>query len=351
MTQAGKGIGGYMGKILRVDLTKENFKDEVIDPAILRQYVGGIGLGTKIIYDEVQPDVMPFDPDNRIVFMTGPLTGTAAPGSCRYEVHTLCTYNPKLCTSAYGGGFWAPELKWSGYDGIIIQGKSPNPVYLWIHDSKAEIRDASKIWGKDTHETEDLVREAIGAKVRVAAIGPAAENMMRGCIISNDKNHVASKGGEVLGSKNLKAIAVGGGKREPIPVFDPEGTKQLAKQWRESFSKGSGMRRKGAGNLRHWGNPEFFGDKSPWILWVKNMSDSEFAYEYGKAMWGVVEHSKVTPVLCYNCTIGCAYDCEIGSGPYKGEKLPYRAEQRIMKGLRGISASKMLERSSILRIF
>lgn len=336
MSKEEKINGGYMGKVLRVDLTKGSIKDEILDPEILRKYVGSLGLATKIMYDEVSPKVMPYDPENRLIFMTGPLTGTAAPGSSRYEVHTLNPFNPKLCSPGYGGGFWAVELKWSGYDGIIIQGQSAKPVFLWVHDDKAEIRDATSIWGKDTHETEDLVRGLIGVKASVATVGPAAENLVLGSIISNDKNHVASKGGDIMGSKRLKAIAVGGGKKKTIPIADPERAKEIAKQWREALSNNRGsMRRVNAGNLRTWGNPEFFGDRSPWIIWVKNLSDPEFAYEYGKAMWGMAETSKVTPVRCYNCTIGCAYDCEIGTGPYKGKKVTNAGGAENYEGFAG----------------
>jgi aldehyde:ferredoxin oxidoreductase len=324
--------GGYVGKILRVDLTKGSLRDEMLDPEVLRKYVGGLGLAAKIMYDEVSPNVKLFDPENRVIFMTGPFTGTAAPGSSRYTVFTLNSFNPKFCSPGYGGGFWAVELKRSGYDGIILQGQSPKPVFLWIHDDKAEIRDASTLWGKDTHETEDQVKELLGVKASVATIGPAGENLVRGSVISNDKRHIAAKAGDVLGSKRLKAIAVGGGKRKPVSVADSERAKQIASQWRE---RGSSKRRINAGNLRNWGRPEFFGEKSPWILWVKNLSDPEFAYEYGKGVWGVSETSKVNPIRCYNCTVGCAYDCEIGRGPYKGKVVTLTGGAENYEGFAG----------------
>lgn len=311
--------GGYMGKILRVDLTKSSTTDEMLDQDILRKYLGGFGLAVKIMHDEVPPDVKPYDAENRVIFMTGPLTGTDTPGASRYVVYSLNTFNPKFCTPGYGGGFWAVNLKRNGYDGIIIQGKSPKPVFLWVHDGNAEIRDASVVWGKDTRETEDLLRELLGVKASVAAIGPAGENVVGGSIILNDTNHIASKHGDILGSKKLKAIAVGGGKQETVPMAHPGRVNQLAKEFREILQKSSAMRRRDGGNLRTWGAPEFFKDKSPWILWVKNLSDPEFAYEYGKAMWELPKNSKITGRPCAKCWIGCSYDCEIGSGPYKGK--------------------------------
>jgi len=324
--------GGYIGKILRVDLTKGKLQDEILDPDVLRKYVGGLGVAAKIMYDEVSPNIMPYDAENLVVFMTGPLTGTVAPGSSRYVVYTLNSFNPKVCSPGFGGGYWAFELKRSGYDGIIIQGKSSKPVFLWIHNGTAEIRDASALWGKDTHETEDQVQELLGGKVRVATIGPAGENLVRGSIISNDKRHVAAKAGDVLGSKRLKAIAVGGGKGKRIPVAHKEQAKQIAKLWRgNGFSK----RRYNAGNLLNWGKPEYFGKVSPWLFWVKNLSDPEFGYEYGKAIWGIEENSKITPLPCYNCDIGCCYDCEIGTGPYKGKTVDLTGGAENYEGFAG----------------
>jgi len=118
--------GGYIGKILRVDLTKGKLQDEILDPDVLRKYVGGLGVAAKIMYDEVSPNIMPYDAENLVVFMTGPLTGTVAPGSSRYVVYTLNSFNPKVCSPGFGGGYWAFELKRSGYDGIIIQGNLRN---------------------------------------------------------------------------------------------------------------------------------------------------------------------------------------------------------------------------------
>ena len=278
---------------------------------------------------------MPFDPDNRIILLTGPLTGTAAPASCRYVVYTLNSFNPKFCSPGYAGGFWAVELKRSGYDGIIVQGQSKKPVYLWVHDRKAEIRDAGDLWGKDTHETEDLVKEKIGDKASVAAIGPAGENLVHGSVISNDKRHIAAKAGEVLGSKRLKAIAVGGGERMTVPMANAGEARKIAVAWREALLKSASNRRKDAGNLRNWGKPEFFGDRSPWILWVKNLSDPAFAYEYGKGVWDVAASSKIKPVSCFNCNIGCAYDCVIGSGPYKGKAVTLTGGAENYEGFAG----------------
>jgi aldehyde:ferredoxin oxidoreductase len=335
MSSERKERGGFMGKILRVDLTKEKVHDEVIDPKIRRKYVGGLGLAAKIMCDELSPKTMPFDAESRLIFLTGPLTGTPTPGGCRYVVYTLNSFNPKFCSPGFGGGFWATELKRSGYDGIIVKGQSKKPVFLWVHDSKVEIRDAAPVWGKDTHETEDMLQDQIGPKACVASIGPAGENVVRGSVISNDKRHIAAKAGDVMGSKKLKAIVVGSGERISVPVADPEWARKIALTWRENLLKSASNRRKDAGNLRSWGKPEFFGDRSPWILWVKNLSDPAFAYEYGKGIWGVAEVSKIKPIPCFNCNIGCSYDCEIGSGPYKGKIVTLTGGAENYEGFAG----------------
>lgn len=328
--------GGYAGKVLRVDLTTGKTTGEAFREEILRKYIGSFGLATKIMFDEVPPNVRPFDPENRVIFMTGPLTGTVAPSSSRHVVLTLNTEVPKVMAPGYAGGFWAAYLKFSGYDGIIIQGAAKDPVYLWVHDDSAEILDAKKYWGKDTHETEDLIKKEIGdRRTSVSTIGPAGETLSLGSVVSNDKRHISSKGGAILGSKKLKAIAVGGGKRIKVPMADEQMARKLTKEWREAYDTSGNVRRNKGGNLLYWGHPKYFGENSPWILLVKNLSDPEFAYLYGKGLWDLARVSKVTPYYCYNCNVGCNYDCEIGSGPYKGTVVTITGGAENYEGLGG----------------
>ncbi|MFQ6075067.1 MAG: aldehyde ferredoxin oxidoreductase family protein [Candidatus Bathyarchaeia archaeon] len=314
--------GGYMGKILRVDLTTEKVTEETFEEGTLRKFVGGLGLATKIMYDEVSPNVRPFDPENRVVFMSGPLSGTAAPASSRHVVYTLNETIPRMCSPGFAGGFFAVYLKIkNGYDGIIVQGAAKNPTYLWIHDGQTEFLDAGKIWGKETFETEDMTKEQVGdPEASVSCIGPAGEKLMKGAIVLNDRRHHSTKGGAILGSKKLKAIAVGGKKKQKVPLADEKKALEVAREWRTTLLESwVGKRRSKAGNLRYWGHPKYFRERSPWILMVKNLSDPEFAYKYGWAFWRTVEASKVTPKYCFNCPIGCAYDIEIGVGPHKGK--------------------------------
>ena len=206
---------GYIGRILYVDLTHEKFEVRELDEKDVDMFVGGIGLATKIIAEEMDPRVDPFSPDNVLVFMTGPLTGTIVPCTGRYVV---AAKSPLTLGwgEAHASGFWAVELKKAGFDGIVVKGRASNPVYLWIHDGEVEIRDASKLLGLTLPETELKIKEELGKDVRVAAIGPAGEKLVRYAAIANDITpdgpRVAGRTGmgAVMGSKNLKAIAVKG---------------------------------------------------------------------------------------------------------------------------------------------
>jgi len=207
-----------MGKFLRINLTDGAIKEEKISDEVLKMFIGGRGLGVKILYDELKPGVDPLSPENKIVILAGPLTGTAAPSSGRW---CSVTKSPLTGTihDSHSGGFFGPELKFAGFDGIIIEGASEKPVYLWVHDGEAELRDASHLWGKDTHDTTDIICKELGdEKIKVACIGPAGENLVKIACIINDKHRAAGRGGHgaVLGSKKLKAIAVRGTQRVTI---------------------------------------------------------------------------------------------------------------------------------------
>jgi len=204
--------GGYMGKILRVNLTEGTLRDEMLSEDVLKMWLGGRGLGVYLMLKEVDPRVDPLSPENKLIILTGPLTGTAAPESGRWCSVTKAPLTGTIHDS-HSGGKWGPELKFAGYDGIIIEGASEKPVYLWIHNGKAELRDAKHLWGKDTHATTDILIEELGDKnIKVMCIGPAGENLVKFACLINDKGRAAGRGGHgaVMGSKKLKAIAVRG---------------------------------------------------------------------------------------------------------------------------------------------
>ena len=204
-------MSGWMGTIIRVDLAKGTIKKEPLNLKYAHDYVGARGLGSKYLCEEVDPKVDPLGPDNKLIFMTGPLTGTAAGCGGRYQVVAKAPLTGTI-GAANSGGHFGPELKFAGYDGIIFEGVSEKPVYLYIKDELVELRDAAGLWGKTVYETTDLLNEACGDSFRVACIGPAGEN---GCLFSgvmNDKHRAAGRGGmgAVMASKKLKAVAVRG---------------------------------------------------------------------------------------------------------------------------------------------
>jgi len=222
-------LGGYMGKILRVNLTTGKTSEEPLNEEIARKFIGARGYGAKIIFDEVSHNTDPLGSENKLIFATGPLTLTTAPTGGRYNVITKSPLNGVIAGSN-SGGFFGPGLKKAGYDMLIVEGKSEKPVYLWITDEKVEIKDASHLWGKDTHETTDTILSELGNKnIKVACIGPAGENLVKFACIINDKARAAGRTGvgAVMGSKMLKAVAVKGNKRAPIA--NPEKFKEVLK--------------------------------------------------------------------------------------------------------------------------
>jgi len=218
---------GYADRILRVDLSRGRIWKVSMDHSLLRRFIGGSGLAAKILFDETGPDTDPLSPENLLIFMTGPVTATNVPMSGRYQV-----VSKSPLTGIYGesdsGGSWGPELKKAGFDGIVISGRSAKPVYLWISDGDAELRDASHIWGMDTYETDRAVRDETDRYAVIACIGPAGEKLARIAGIINDGKHGRAAArcglGAVMGSKLLKAIAVRGTGR--IEVADPDGLQE-----------------------------------------------------------------------------------------------------------------------------
>ena len=214
-------MNGYMGTIIRVDLSKGTIKKEPLNMEAAKDFVGARGLGTKYFCDEVDPKIDPLGPDNNLIFMTGPLTGTAAACSGRFEVVAKAPLTGTI-GAANSGGHFGPELKYAGYDGIIFEGVSDHPVYLYINDDEVELRDASGLWGKTVYETTDELNRICGQSFRVSCIGPTGENLCLYAGVMNDKHRAAGRGGlgAVMGSKKLKAVVVKGTKS--IYVARPE---------------------------------------------------------------------------------------------------------------------------------
>jgi aldehyde:ferredoxin oxidoreductase len=209
---------GYNGKILRVNLTNGSITADKLDELFCRRYIGGAGFVTYYMMKELQPGIDALGVENKLMFMMGPMTGLSISGSGRN-----CVGCKSPLTGGYAksevGGFWGAEVRRAGFDGIIIEGKSPKPVYLWIKDGEVQLKDAAHLWGKPTKETEEIIRAELGdARIRVSSIGPGGENLVRYACVMNDLKEAAGRGGTgaVMGSKNLKAIAARGNKTPEI---------------------------------------------------------------------------------------------------------------------------------------
>jgi aldehyde:ferredoxin oxidoreductase len=220
-------MGGYNGKILRVNLSKMSLSDEPMTYEIARKYIGGAGFVAYFLWKELKGGEDALGPQNKLIFALGPVTGLTLPGASRYCVGAKSPLTGGIAKSE-SGGFWMAELKRSGYDVLIFEGKAERPTYLWINDGQAVLKEASQLWGKEIKETQSTLRNELNdQRIQVAAIGPAGENLVRYACIMTGLFDACGRGGlgAVMGSKNLKAIAVRGHKLPEIA--NPEYIKTL----------------------------------------------------------------------------------------------------------------------------
>ncbi len=302
---------GYHGKILQVDLSARETKDVKLGEEDLRNFVGGAGLAARLLYPLMKKDLDPLSPENPLFFMTGPFTGTAVPFTGR---HTICAKSP--LTGIWGesssGGFFGVSLKSTGYDGVMIVGRSDKPVYLLVHDGAAEIKDASHLWGKGFYQTKDILTKEVGEKrARICAIGQGGENLIKYAAIMNDGGRAAGRCGlgAVMGVKKLKAIVVHGEKRPRVansgklkenikaalvvPI-----TELTALSTREMFRE--------FGTIGYLDMAMYLSDAP-----AKYFSESVFPVEDidGKALR---QKYTVTSIACSGCPIGCGRLTEYG---------------------------------------
>jgi aldehyde:ferredoxin oxidoreductase len=323
-----KNIGGYMGKVLRVDLTGERISEESPDPATLRKYVGGTGMGVKYLYEEVPPGVDWSDPENRIMFFAGPFSGTRVSGS---GIFSVVSKGPMtgMAGTTQANGYFAAFLKFSGFDGIVVQGRAERWLYLHVHDGVAELRDAAHLQGKDTRETEEAIKQEVGKQCSVFAIGPAGEHLVRFASIVGDHGHVAAHNGlgAVMGSKKLKAIVAERGKKK-VPVARPDDLTVLAKALLEDALKAmptlSSLGTAGALPMLHR-----IGQ-----LPVRNYTTSIFPENEKFSGEYLRTHFKVTPTTCWACGISHCRLTEVTEGPYKG----FQGEEPEYEGVAAMSS-------------
>ncbi|MFH1030994.1 MAG: aldehyde ferredoxin oxidoreductase C-terminal domain-containing protein [Chloroflexota bacterium] len=312
---------GYTGKLLRVNLTKEQITEELIDTETARKFIGGTGLGVKYLYEEVPPGVEWSDAKNRLIMMSGPLAGTKVSGSGTFSVVTKgCLTNG--ATASQANGFFGAFLRFSGFDGVIIEGTAKRWVYLHIFDGKAELKDASHLLGKDTWETGQLIQEELGKtqhEISVFGIGPAGENLVKFAGIFGDKGHTAPHNGSgaVMGSKKLKAVAVERGKAA-IKLANPDKLSAIARQLHENIVNDPEARE----NVYRWGTLGGIMRGTGSYIPVKNYTTNVFEiskedFEKFSPQY-IRSHFQPKPHPCWACRLHHCHIFTIPDGPYAG---------------------------------
>ncbi len=307
---------GYMGRILRVDLGNRTVLYEPLNRRWARDFIGGRGLGMRYLFEEVDPNCDPMGPDNKLIMMTGPLTGTKAPTGARYMVMTKSPLTGAVTCSNSGGHFPA-MLKKTGIDGIIFEGCSEDPVYLHVTEKGAVLRPAGPLWGKDTHQTTDLLKKETDKKARVACIGPAGEKGVLFAGIMNDKDRAAGRSGvgTVMGAKRLKAVVVVGDLE--VPLADKATFQSLAKtyvaKFKESFKDQPPP-------LRTYGTAiTIIGTQNAGVFPTRNFQQGTFEKWEEIGGEALTEKFLVKPAACFSCPIACGRVTRITEGPYQGE--------------------------------
>lgn len=302
---------GYKNKILRVDLTNGRFSEEPLSEDLIRKFIGGRGFGAKLLYDDLKAGIDPFSEENELIFVAGPLAGTNAQSFGRLKVFFKSPLTGTYFKSS-SGGYFAAEMKFAGLDVIIVKGKAEKPVYLWIHDGKYEIRDASYLSNLDCDDTHTLIREELGdPRIRIACIGPAGENLVKFAGIFTDRRACGrGGGGAVMGSKNLKAIAIRGHKE--VEVFDKEGFSEAVKEQIKAYQA----------------HPNFasFSETGTQIAEFTNilgMFPTKNFKEGVLPRWELIEGSefnkiRVRKTRCYSCMVHCGNISKINTGKFRG---------------------------------
>lgn len=305
---------GFHGKLLRVDLTQEKIETQDIPDDLIQNYLGGSGIAVNMLFEQLDAKIKnPLDPQAVLVIITGLLTGTGVPTGCKAS---FCAHSP--LTGIWGessvGGNWSSQLKFTGFDGIVVTGKSKKPVYLWIHDGKCEVKSAAKVWGKDTYETARLLVKETAPNAQVAAIGVAGERLVKfAAVVVGVPQQPRAAGrcgmGAIMGSKNLKAIVVAGSQKPQI--FDNPGLRNSIKELMPGIrEKTEGLRKYGTGGSIQM--QEMWGD-----LPIKNFLESR--WEKGAARINgqtMMETMGKKNYACFSCPIACGKELNITTGEY-----------------------------------
>jgi aldehyde:ferredoxin oxidoreductase len=311
-------VGGYVGRILYVDLSRAKVTKNPLDLRMVRKFIGGRGLGIRVLYEELKSkDIDPYSPENLLIFATGPLTGTIAPSAGRYCVVTRSPLTG-TCLDSHAGGQFGPELKYAGYDFIVISGRAKKPVYLWIDDENVELRDAQNLWGKVVSETEKIIKEEVGdQEVKIATIGPGGEKSVSFASILNELHRAAGRGGAgaVMGSKNLKAIAVRGS--GGIRIDNVEAFMEVVREAHEIIKKHptTGL----SGTLPKYGTAGILNIMNEHgILPTRNFQTGIFEEAEKISGERMAETILKRNKACNSCVIRCSRFCIIDTGSYAG---------------------------------
>lgn len=306
--------GGYTGKILRINLTDRSFGEEKLPPEIAREFIGGAGLGIKYLYDEVAPGTDPLGVGNKLIFAPGPFTGTSVPCASRMSVVAKSPLTGAVGLALSGGQFPA-ELKFAGWDAIIVEGKAEKPVYISIRDSAVRFRDADHVWGTFTGDCQQIIKDELGDQnTRVICIGPAGERLSKIACLINERRAVGRKGlGAVMGSKNLKAIAIRGS--GTVPIASEEAYKAARTAMLKTMKESPVL------------YPEFAKNGTPMVvdllgamgmLSAKNWTATgEFVPVEGLGA-AAQDTRKIGKEHCYNCPVGCSQMKLAKTGSYAG---------------------------------
>ncbi len=301
---------GYAGKILRVNLSRRRIEIKNLSEEMCREYVGGKGFGAQILFEEMEPGTDPYDPSNLLIFATGPVNGTALSGAAKF-----CAIFKSPLTEIWGesqcGGYFAPQLKYAGYDMVIINGRSEKPVYITIKDDEVRVKDASHLWGEDTFETERTIKEDHGKENQVLSIGPAGENLVRYACISHAGGRQFGRcgAGAVMGSKRLKALAVSGS--GSVEISKPDDFDDFRREL-------NGKIRERLKSLTEYGTPAIMAlinttGTLPTRYWTEGRFEG-FERINATAMKRIVKRNKA----CYACAVACGKLSVIETGPYAG---------------------------------
>lgn len=305
---------GYRGKILRVNLTDKTFAEETLPEKTAKEYIGGAGFGVKYLFDEVSAKADPLGPENKLIFAVGPLSGTTAPCASRMAVASKSPLTGAVGMSLTGG-YFPVELKFAGFDALIIEGKSDQPVYIWINNGKVTFRSAEKVWGTSTIDCQQLIKDELNDQnVRIACIGPAGESQSKLACIINERRAAGRKGlGAVMGAKNLKAIAIRG--EGSVPVASEDMFSQAKTSMQNAMKESPVLYT----TFAHTGTPLVVEVTSGLgIFPSKNWTETGVAAPVDKLGVEANTAKKVGKEHCYKCPVACSQIKLVRDGAYAG---------------------------------